>query len=163
MTMSTIIYLTIKNYYAIIYYYNNRRKKFMVRPQKAVVDNTVYIACVTLILSVAMQSVFLIIGKWELRVLFGNLLGAAAAVTNFFAMAMTVQKAVGKEQKDAKAFMKLSHSLRFICLIIVAVIGCVVKVAFHPVSVVLPLLFPRVGIMLYPVISKKQGGVTDNE
>ena len=94
----------------------------MVRPQKAVVDNTVYIACVTLILSVLMQGVFLIVGKWHIRVLLGNFLGFVAAVANFFAMAMTVQTAVDKDEKRAKAYVKISHTVRFACLIVVAAV-----------------------------------------
>lgn len=130
----------------------------MVKPQKAVIDNTVYIAVVTLILSAAMQSVFLCIGKWDHTVLFGNLLGALAAVLNFFAMAMTVQKAVGKDEKEAKAYMKLSHTVRFACLIVIVAVGCVIKSVFNPISVVLPLLFPRVGVMLFPLINKNKEG-----
>lgn len=128
----------------------------MEKPQKAVIDNTVYIATTTLILSVLMQAVFLVIAKWNIRVLFGNLLGGAAAVGNFFAMAMTVQKAVDKDADKAKAYMKLSHTLRFAVLVIVVAFGCVFKSVFDPIAVVLPLLFPRVGVMLYPIIVKRR-------
>ena len=128
----------------------------MVRPQKAVVDNTVYIACVTLILSVLMQGVFLIVGKWHIRVLLGNFLGFVAAVANFFAMAMTVQTAVDKDEKRAKAYVKISHTVRFACLIVVAAVGCALKSVFDPLALLLPLLFPQVGVMLYPVIKNKE-------
>lgn len=128
----------------------------MVKPQKAVIDNTVYIAMTTLIMSVFMQAVFLVVAKWDVRVLYGNLLGGAAAVGNFFAMAMTVQLALDKDEKQAKATMHLSHALRYAFLIIVAAFGCVFKGVFNPISVVLPLLFPRVGVMLYPIIVKRR-------
>ena len=128
----------------------------MQKPQKAVIDNTVYIALITLVLSVLMQAVFLVIAKWNIRVLYGNLLGAAAAVVNFFAMALTVQLAVDKDEKQARATMHLSHTLRFAFLIIVAAFGCMLKGAFDPISVVLPLLFPRVGVMLYPILVKRR-------
>ena len=127
----------------------------MVRPQKAVIDNTVYITCVSLILSVLMQGVFLIVGKWHIRVLLGNFLGFVAAVANFFAMAMTVQTAVDKDEKRAKAYVKISHTVRFACLIVVAAVGCALKSVFDPLALLLPLLFPQVGIMLYPVIKNK--------
>ena len=128
----------------------------MVRPQKAVIDNTVYITCVSLILSVLMQGVFLIVGKWHIRVLLGNFLGFVAAVANFFAMAMTVQTAVDKDEKRAKAYVKISHTVRFACLIVVAAVGCALKSVFDPLALLLPLLFPQVGIMLYPVIKNKE-------
>ena len=127
----------------------------MVRPQKAVIDNTVYITCVSLILSVLMQGVFLIVGKWHIRVLLGNFLGFVAAVANFFAMAMTVQTAVDKDEKRAKAYVKISHTVRFACLIVVAAVGCALISVFDPLALLLPLLFPQVGIMLYPVIKNK--------
>ena len=57
-----------------------------------------------------MQAVFLIIRMWDYTVILGNLLGAAVNVLNFFLMALTVQKAVEKEEKEAKQTMKLSHS-----------------------------------------------------
>lgn len=128
----------------------------MVRPQKAVIDNTVYITCVSLILSVLMQGVFLIVGKWHIRVLLGNFLGFVAAVANFFAMAMTVQTAVDKDEKRAKAYVKISHTVRFACLIVVAAVGCALKSVFDPLALLLPLLFPQVGVMLYPVIKNKE-------
>ena len=45
---------------------------------------TLFVGGVTLILSMLMQSVFLIIGRWDLSVLFGNLLGGVIGVLNFF-------------------------------------------------------------------------------
>lgn len=127
----------------------------MVKPQKAVIDNTVYVGAVTLILSVLMQAVFLIIGRWDIKVLFGNILGLVAAVANFFAMAMTVQTAVDKDEKKARAYVKISHTVRFACLIIIAAVGCAIKSVFDPLALLLPLLFPQVGVMLYPVLKHK--------
>ena len=43
----------------------------------AIKQETKYIALTTLILSALMEAVYLIIGQWNLAVLFGNLLGAA--------------------------------------------------------------------------------------
>ena len=41
---------------------------------------TSYIALATLIMSALMEAVFLIIGRWDLHVLFGNLLGAGVGI-----------------------------------------------------------------------------------
>ena len=81
------------------------------------------------------------------------LLSSAVAVANFFAMAMAVQKAVGLKEKDAAAKLKLSHSFRFMALIAFAVVGCLL---FDPLASVIPLVFPRFAIMLYPIFSKKK-------
>ena len=95
----------------------------MKKIDSTIIKETVYIFAFTLIFSVLMQAVFLIIGKWNYTVLLGNLLGGLAAVGNFFLMGLTVQSALGKEEKDAKSTMKLSQMLRTLMLFIVAVIG----------------------------------------
>ena len=115
---------------------------------------TEFIALFTAVLSLLMQSVFLIIGKWDYTVLLGNTFGAACIIANFFAMAYTVQLALEKDEKDAKSFIKLSQSMRFLGLIIVAVIGYVVP-AFNAVAVVIPFLFPGVAVKLRPLFNKK--------
>ena len=121
-----------------------------------VLKETAYVALVTLILSVLMQSVFLIAGKWDYTVLLGNLLGGLAAVGNFFIMGLTVQSALGMDVKDAKSRMKLSQTLRTLLMFIVAVIGYVVPV-FSLLAVVIPYLFPRIAVTLRAFSVKKQG------
>lgn len=118
----------------------------MKKVEDAVRKETLYIAVWTVILSVLMQAVFLIIGKWEWTVLTGNLLGGTAAVLNFFLLGLSVQAAVSKEEKDAKSVMKFSQSMRTLMLVVIAVIGAVVPV-FNIYSVVIPLLFPRVSLL----------------
>lgn len=127
----------------------------MQKPDKAVRSNTLYIAVFTLILSVLMQAVFLVIGKWSPDILFGNLLGFAAAVGNFFAMGMTVQAAVTKEEKEAKDLMRLSQTLRMMGLVIVGVLAACVPF-FNIVATLIPLLFPRIAILFYPLIHRKE-------
>ncbi len=121
-----------------------------------VLKETGYIAMVTLILSVLMQSVFLVVGKWDVTVLLGNLLGGVAAIGNFFLMGLTVQSALGLEVKDAKNRMKLSQMLRTLLLFGVAVVGYVVSV-FNLLAVIIPYLFPRIAVALRAFSVKKQG------
>lgn len=115
---------------------------------------TIYIALWTLILSVLMQAVFLVIGKWDVTVLTGNLLGGAAAVLNFLFMGITVQKAVDKDPDEAKTMVRASQMYRMMGLILVAVVGFAVPI-FHTLGVILPLLFPRVAIAFRPLFDKK--------
>lgn len=112
-----------------------------------VIKETRYIAYWTFILSVVMQSVFLIISKWDYTVLLGNLLGFAVAVANFYFMGLTVQEAVSQNENEAKDTIKLSQRLRFLFLIAAAVIGCLVPV-FNTIAVLVTLLFPRIAIGL---------------
>ncbi|MBR6675861.1 MAG: hypothetical protein IKL24_00840 [Clostridia bacterium] len=123
----------------------------------AVKKETLFILWMTVIISLLMEAVFLIIGKWDTTVLFGNLLGAAAAVLNFFIMGISVQSALGKEEKDAKNVIKLSQSLRFIMLVAVGAIGYLVTCC-NVIATVLPFLFPRIAIAFRPLFSRERGG-----
>ena len=69
---------------------------------KTVKKETLYIAALSGVLSLLMQAVFLVIGQWHFSVFLGNLWGYAAAVGNFFLMGLTVQKAVLKDEEEAK-------------------------------------------------------------
>jgi amino acid permease len=132
----------------------SRRGTIMKKIDPVVVKETIYIAVSSLILSALLQAVFLIIGKWDYTILLGNILGYVAAAGNFLTMGLSVQKAVEMNEKDAKARMKASQSFRMLFLFIIAVIGYAVPV-FNTIAVVIPLLFPRVAILLRPLFNKK--------
>ena len=125
----------------------------MKKIDKTVLKETLYVAVVTFLLSLLMQSVFLIIGKWDYTVLLGNLLGYSVAVGNFFLMGLTVQSALGKSEKEAKNTVRISQGLRFLLLIVVAAIGCIAPV-FNIISVVIPYLFPRIAVAMRPLFKK---------
>lgn len=120
----------------------------------AIKRETCYIACFVLLLSILMQAVYLILGAWHIGVLLGNLLGAFAAILNFFLMGLGIQKALGLSEKDAKDRMKASHSLRMLMLVICCVIGAAVPV-FDLIAVVVPLIFPRIAVSVRPLLDKK--------
>lgn len=126
----------------------------MKKIDKTVMHETGYITVWVLIFSILMQAVFLIIRKWDYTVLLGNLLGAAAAVLNFFLMGLTVQAATVKEEKEAKATMKLSQSLRTLMLFAAAIIGAAVP-CFQIIASLLPLFFPRIAIAFRPLFIKR--------
>ena len=126
----------------------------MKKVDPTVLKETVYITAFTVIFSMLMQSVFLIVQKWDYTVLLGNLLGIIAVVLNFFLMGLTVQNAVTKEEKEAKNLIKLSQSGRLFMMFVFALIGYLVPV-FNAIAVVIPFLFPRIAIMLRPFFQKR--------
>lgn len=126
----------------------------MKKVDATVLRETYYIATITVILSLFIQSVFLIISKWDYTVLLGNILGIIAAVGNFFLMGLTVQSAVLKEPDEAKKLVKLSQSLRLFGLLFVALIAYLIPV-FNIIAFAIPLLFPRIAIFLRPMIIKE--------
>ena len=119
-----------------------------------VLRETSYIAVWTLILSAVMQAVFLIINRWDYTVILGNLLGASANLLNFFLMALTVQKALEKEEKEAKQTVKLSHSLRMLMLFVVALTGILLP-CFNTIASVIPFFFTRIAIMFRQFFKNK--------
>ncbi len=136
----------------------------MPKMDPAVKKETGYIVFWVVLLSILMEAVFLIIRQWDLSVLFGNLGGAAAAVGSFFVLAVTVSRAVssGKPEEAARR-VKASAGLRLIgmgglCALLIGV--------FHTnvYATVIPLLFPRIGLMFRPMADRKRGGtVQDTE
>ncbi len=120
-----------------------------------VLKETGYIATMVFLFSLLLQSVFLIIGKWDYTVLLGNILGFVAAVGNFFLMGLSVQSSLSKEEKDAKSLMKVSQSLRLLLLFIIALVGYLVPV-FNTLAVLIPFLFPRIAVALRPLFMKKK-------
>lgn len=110
-----------------------------------------------MILSAALQAVFLVIGKWDYTVLLGNLLSAPFAVLNFYLMCRTVEKTLEREEKDekdARNFAKMSQTLRSFMLFAVAVIGAAAP-CFNIWTALLPLMFPRIAAYMRVFFMKK--------
>lgn len=122
---------------------------------QTVKHETSYIAAVVLILSALMEIVFLVIGQWSYKVLFGNILGAGIAVLNFFLMGLTVQDAVTLDEKQAREKMKLSMTLRSMLLMLTAVLGIVVPFLNAPATII-PLFFVRIAVAFRPILIKEK-------
>lgn len=126
----------------------------VVRVSKTIWRETAYIALFTAALSVLMQIVYIVIGKWNYTVLLGNLLSGGAAVLNFFLMGLTVQSAVEKEEKQARNTVRISQSLRMVMLFAAAAVGVGLP-CFDTVASIVPLFFPRIAAAARPLFNKK--------
>lgn len=138
--------------------------------QPAVRKETAKVGLGTAILSVLMIGVFALLGRLDLTVVWGTLLGAGAAMLNFFLMALSVQQAAedmhgvhvppepeGEDNEDtpsaepvpeiqrAKRRMSLSYTGRMLMLAVVAILALSLE-CFHPIPAALALLFPRIAI-----------------
>ena len=117
--------------------------------QKAVKDETVFVALGSLVLSVLMVIVFFVLHKLYpehvpagLPVLIGAAGGCAVAAGNFFLMALTVQKVAGISNYDeAYRAMQASYRYRTFLQLIWCVLAMVLKF-IDPVAGILPLLWP---------------------
>lgn len=124
----------------------------------AVKQETRYIACWVTVFSILMQAVYLIIGIWELRVLLANVIISAATVLNFFLLGVTVQNAVGKDEKDARNTIRASQTYRKLGMMMVLVIAYVALQIGTNIPLVialsLPVAFPRIAIAFRPLFDK---------
>lgn len=123
---------------------------FMKKIDSTVLHETKFIALSVIFFSAVTELIFLIIGKWDYTVLLGNLLSGSAAVLNFLLMGITVQSALDREEKSAKAAMKLSQNLRLLMLFAAAAVGVLLP-CFNTVTALLPLFFPRIAVMIRPL------------
>ena len=127
----------------------------MIQVDKAVKKETTYVIVWVFLLSLLMEAVFLVLGRWELSVLWGNLLSAVAVSVNFFLMALGVQKALTKEtETEQKNVLRISRTYRTLALLVIMVLGAVLPV-FHLWATLIPLFFPRIAITFRPLYDRK--------
>ena len=157
--------------------------------ESAVRTETKRIAVGTGILSVLMLAVFLLIGKFDLSVLLGALLGYAAAVGNFFLMAMTVQhvtnsmpvlpprteaeeaedsedekkeEPLSDEARQAGKTMQASFFFRMLLIGGVAALAVTLRQVFNPWAALITLLFPNFVITGRKLFQKEQKEASEN-
>lgn len=126
------------------------------KANETVKKECIYIAYFCTILSVLMQAVFVLCKSWDYTVLLGNLLSLFISVLNFYFLGITVQKAVLKDEADARKLMKSSSSIRTAVLFVVVAIGVALPV-FNTIAVLVPVFFPRLAILFRPFIKDKKG------
>lgn len=128
-----------------------------IKIEPAVKLETKHIAIGVAVMSVIMELVFLVIGKFDYTVLLGNLLGGGYAIFNFFLMALAVQKSIHRDTpEEAKLMIQNSYTKRLLLLVAVLIVGFKLPY-FHWVAVAVPLLFPRITIFVktLPIFQRK--------
>lgn len=123
----------------------------MRRLDPAVKKETLRIAVGTLVLSAVMELVFLLLKRWDPTVLFGNLLGAFAAVLNFFLMCLTVTHCIALDKKKAEIRIRTSQFGRLLLMGGIAAVGALAP-CFNLIAVLVPLLFPSIVIVFLRLI-----------
>ena len=108
---------------------------------------TIYVAKWEFVLTAVMLAVFLVLKSFDWTVLTGAILGAATAVINFLLMGLTIQGAIGLEEKDARTRLKGSQNLRLAMQTIIAVLGAALP-CFNLAAVLIPLFFPRIAVTI---------------
>ena len=127
----------------------------------AVKKETGYIAAWVILLSLIMEAVFLLLRKWDLSVLFGNLGGAVISIGNFFLMALIATRAMNRgvetgKPEEAAARVKATTMTRLLgCVLLCVLLIAVFKTNVY--ATLIPMLFPRIGIVFGPKFNKNIG------
>lgn len=127
---------------------------------KTIIRETKYIAVCVSVFSIIMEAVFIILSKWSMRVLFGNILGATTAILNFLVMGVTLQRAISKNDENAKKLIKTSWLFRTFVLFMVVITGVSVK-GISAISTIIPLFFPRFAIFLRPLWKDRDNSLVE--
>lgn len=115
---------------------------------------TLFNASCVIILTVLMEAVFAVLGYWDMRVLWGGLLGAFSAILNFLMMGLTLQRALERDPKNAQSLVKASASGRLLMQLAFCAVGAALPKVFNLLAVLIPLLFPRIGVMVRQLVGK---------
>lgn len=116
---------------------------------------TLFVAGWVISLTTVMLIVYAAMGIFDMTVLAGALLGAATAVVNFLLMGLTIQGALGLEEKEARTRLRGSQNLRMLMQMAVAVLGAVLS-CFNLWAVLIPLFFPRIAVTFRSHFLKNQ-------
>ena len=130
---------------------------------------TLFVLAGSLVLSLLMQAIFLLCGKWRLGVLYSNLITVFATTLNFYLMCLSLERAVarGEEEAQVKARMKASYTARM--LLLAAVVGGCGYVAvtwgtFDLWALLIPLVFTRLTLLVRGrLLAKEEASHTRQE
>ena len=108
----------------------------------------------------AMIGIFALLGKFDMGVLWGGIVGGLVAIANFFVMAIGVNIAADKAQnqdvKGGQAAIKGSYALRM--LIMAVVLFAFAKSGIcNVIALVVPLVFVRFTLTLWEFFRRKPG------
>lgn len=124
---------------------------------KTVKKETLFILCGSVILSVIEQSVFLMLGKWDVTVLSANLMMDVVTVLDFFFLGLTLQKAVTKSTAaEVKKLMMISRALRYLMIGAAFVTGILLKEAFCLWALIPPVFFNRITLVAIQIRMKHE-------
>ena len=131
--------------------------------RKYVLRQTLVVALGEAVGVAAMIGIFALLGQFDSKVLLGGLVGGLVAVANFFVMAIGVNIAADKaEKQDVKggqATIKGSYMLRMIGMFVV-LFAFAKSGLCNVIALVVPLIFTRFTLTLQEFFRRKPGEKT---
>lgn len=105
-----------------------------------------------------MVGIFALLGKLDLSVVLGGLVGGLVATLNFFFMAVGLTLAADRAQqqdaKGGKAMVRSSYMIRMLAMLAVLFL-CAKSGYFNVIALVVPLLFVRPALTVAEFFKKK--------
>lgn len=107
-----------------------------------------------------MAGIFAVIGKFDISVLLGGIVGALVATANFFFMSLfaslAADKAEAQDVAGGQKLIQLSYMGRMLGMFLVLFL-CAKSGIFHLLALVLPLAFNRPILTIAELFGKKGG------
>ena len=110
-----------------------------------------------LALSLLLEAVFLLCGRWSPAVLLGNLAGGMTSIVNYLLLGITVSKAVSLGEAGSRIALRVrsSRTLRMLGMAGFCAV-CIGVLKTDVYATLIPLLFPRIGLAFRPMIDRKR-------
>ena len=128
--------------------------------RKFVLQQTGIVALGEVIGTAAMIGVFALLGKYDTTVLLGGAVGAVVATGNFLAMAIGVNAAADKAEKQnvkgGEATVRGSFLLRMVVMFLLLFAFAKSKLC-NPIALVVPLVFVRFTLTIAEFFRRKPG------
>ncbi len=126
--------------------------------RKIVYRETGIVAIGVTVCTAVMMLVYALLGRFELSVLWGGLMGAVLSIGNFFLMALgtslAADKAENQDVKGGSLLVRNSYMLRLLVLFVVLIL-CAKTEVFNLIALVLPLVFVRPTLTVVEFFRKK--------
>jgi hypothetical protein len=126
--------------------------------RKIVINETLIVAVGEAVCVLLMLGVFALLGRWNLNVILGALIGFVLAVGNFFFMAMGAclasDKAESQNVNGGRVLMRFSYILRLGALFVL-LLACAKSKLCNPAALAVPLLFVRPVLTISEFFRKK--------
>ncbi len=95
-----------------------------------------------------------------LQGLAGTAVGCLLAVLNLLLLGISVEKSLKKGEKNAQAYMSITYMGRLLLTAVLLIAVIKLPGIFNLWAAVIPLVFPRIAILIINLKSKNKGGDT---
>jgi len=124
-----------------------------------IIRKTVVLLLCQVVCIAGICGVFALLGRYDLKVLLGSVVGAVLAVANFFLMAVAANHAAdqaeGQDVKGGKSTIRLSYSLRLVLLFVI-LFAFAKSGLCNVIAMILPLALVRPIIMVTEFFRKEE-------